>query len=160
MIPSDEIGRLIVNQCKDSPKMLLDREFPLDIYPPTDQVISHLKKWYGRKLYIIKSYISQHQEVGKSSINIANDNYYATRLVNELFFTMILAHIYGMLKKKEKVITVFCTSPLPCSGGHGLPSGPWPWAVINAALQYFTYNSNTGGSTHREIVYVLTPIKK
>ena len=73
MIPSDEIGRLIVNQCKDSPKMLLDREFPLDICPPTDQVISHLKKWYGKKLYIIKSYISQHQEVGKLSDNIAND---------------------------------------------------------------------------------------
>ena len=32
------------------------------------------------------------------------------------------------------------TSPLPCSGGHGPPSGPWPWAVINAATQYlFTY---------------------
>ena len=73
MIPSDEIGRLIVNQCKDSPKMLLDREFPLDICPPKDQVISHLKKWYGKKLYIIKSYISQHQEVGKLSDNIAND---------------------------------------------------------------------------------------
>ena len=73
MIPSDTIGKLITECCKESPKMLLDREFPLDIYPPTDQVISHLKKWYGKKLYIIKSYISQHQEVGKLSDNIAND---------------------------------------------------------------------------------------
>ena len=45
---------------------------------------------------------------------------------------------------------MFCTSPLPCSGGHGPPSGPWPWAVINAASQYGTLRNNSyaGGSTY------------
>ena len=38
-------------------------------------------------------------------------------------------------------ITVFYTSPLPCSGGHGPPSGPWPWAVINAASQYLSIHT-------------------
>ena len=48
-----------------------------------------------------------------------------------------------LVKTKEKWdashrddIIVFYTSPLPCSGVHGPPSGLWPGAIINAASQY------------------------
>ena len=63
-----------------------------------------------------------------------------------------ILHVTSMCSSNKQwylVITVFCTSPLPCSGGHGPPSGPWPWAVINAASQYGTLRNNSyaGGST-------------
>ena len=65
------------------------------------------------------------------------------------------------LGSNGKIITVFCTSPLPCSGGHGPPSGPWPWAVINAASQYGTLRNNSyaGGSTYSKS-FTYLPQKK